>query len=204
VRKRCPTLGLLATELLALAEWVEAGNRLLSSSCLDGLRRVSSGAEHVVFFDEAGHQAVKLTHPGEFGHSPYGPGIKAVPTEYFERLHYQNNIFGDDIRIHGVLNDGEGHIQVVTSQPWISANADRPNPTTEEIEAFLKEHSFECALLNPDAPLFYSRALGLIVADAHDQNVLRDIEGNLVPIDVVIGIPGPSLLQEIVQWIGPA
>ena len=78
---------------------------------------------------------------------------------------------------------------------------ERPNPTADEIEAFFKEHSFEPALLNPDAPLFYSRTLGLIVADAHDQNVLRDNEGNLVPIDVVIGVPGPALLREIFQRI---
>ncbi len=199
MRKRSPALGLRAAELLALAEWAASGNRILQWSCLDGLRRVSSGAEHVVFFDEAGRQAVKLTHPGEFGHSPRGPGIKAVPTEYFERLHYQNSIFGDDIRIHGILDDGEGHIEVVTTQPWITANDERPNPTSLEIEAFFKEHSFELVPLNPDAPLFYSLKLGLIAADAHDQNVLRDVDGNLVPIDIVIGIPGPALLEEILR-----
>jgi len=165
------------------------------------LRRVSSGAEHVVFFDEAGRQAVKLTHPGEFGHSTYGPGVKALPTEYFERLNYQNSLFGDEIRIHGIIDDGEGHLQVVTTQPWISSNEEHPNPTDEEIKEFMKEQYFEPVLLNPDAPLFFSRELRLIVADAHDQNVLRDLDGNLVPIDVVIGIPGPSLLQEILHRI---
>jgi len=202
VRERSQALGLIAAEILALAEWAEAGNRILPSSCMEQLRPVSSGAEHLVFFDESGHQAIKLTHPGEFGHSVYGPGIKALPSQYFDRLHYQNIIFGDDINIHGLMHDGEGHVQIVTSQPWISANEERPNPTAEEIEAFFKEHSFEPVLLNPDAPLFYSKALGLLVADAHDQNVLRDGQGNLVPIDVVTGFPGPDLLRKILVYTG--
>jgi hypothetical protein len=45
--------------------------------------------------------------------------------------------------------------------------------------------------------VFYHLGFNLIVADAHDTNILRDFNGNLAAIDVVIGTPGPGPYAEL-------
>ena len=37
----------------------------------------------------------------------------------------------------------------------------------------------------------------LLVADAHDTNILRDVEGEFAAIDIVVGTPGPELRKEL-------
>ena len=51
----------------------------------------------------------------------------------------------------------------------------------------------------PDVPLYFQPEMGIIVADAHDRNILRNESGRLVPIDLVIGNPGPELLDQILR-----
>jgi hypothetical protein len=51
-----------------------------------------------------------------------------------------------------------------------------------------------------DTPLYYSADYGLVVGDANDRNVIRDHEGNLTAIDVVIGPPGEKLRQAIDEF----
>jgi len=124
------------------------------------------------------------------------PGRQASPAEYLRRLDWNNQIFGDDFRIIGVAFD-KAQIEIVCSQPWITAHPERSVPTDEEIESYFARFGFLRVALNPDAPLFFHERLHLLVADAHDQNILRDREGELSPIDIVIGRPGPELLSEI-------
>jgi hypothetical protein len=44
--------------------------------------------------------------------------------------------------------------------------------------------------------MYFHRRFGIVVADPHVGNVLRS-KGKLVPIDLVIGKPGPALLARI-------
>ena len=55
--------------------------------------------------------------------------------------------------------------------------------------------------LVPSVPVFYQPDMGIIVADAHDRNILRNESGRLVPIDLVIGQPGPELLRLILDQL---
>ena len=98
----------------------------------------------------------------------------------------------------------EDQMEVVTSQPWIDVHEFRPNPTTEEIDEYMGRFGFTSTSFDLDTPLYYSRAHGLVAGDAHDRNVIRDFEGNLAAIDLVIGVPGPHLMERINEFLkGP-
>lgn len=162
----------------------------LSASLPGALKPVASGAEHDVFFEEESQTAIKITRDGRFGHSLEGEGITALPSEYLSRLLYQNELFGDQIVICGVIAT-EGNAHLVSRQPWIKPSATSPVPDQGEIDEYFAALGF----IRSDqlaAPAYYHEALDLAVLDAHPLNVLRDERGRLVPIDVVVGRPGAA------------
>lgn len=158
--------------------------------------RVSSGAEHSVYHDSERRVAVKATHVNRFGHSTIAEGVPATLLEYLDRLAWQNLLFGDDIRIEGVASDEE-QIEIITTQPWIVVHPDVPTATQREIDDYFEALGFAKLELIAGVPLYFQPELGVVVADAHDQNILRNESGELVPIDLVIGAPGRELLGKI-------
>jgi len=175
-------------ELALLRTWTQEVGFLLKEEALNGLRPVTSGAEHEVFFDAANNAAVKLTRAGSYGHSLIEEGRSALPSEYLLRLHYQNELFGDCIRLQGILA-GESSLRMITAQPWITADQEIPTPTEDEIDSYLKDLGF-LRILTVEVAAYYHDELDLVVLDAHTQNILRDENGKLVPIDIVVGHPG--------------
>lgn len=128
-------------ERKALLDWARQYSTLLPLNFLEQFRGIGSGAEHAVYHDCDSRLAVKVTHPNQYGHPISGPGKTTLPSEYFERLAFQNKIFGDSIRIAGVIFDEE-QIQIVTIQPWITAHPTTPNPTDDEIHGYLMGYGF--------------------------------------------------------------
>lgn len=164
---------------------------------------IGEGAEHRVYKREADKTALKATHPNKFGYSTSDEGCWASPVEYLKRLAWQNQIFGDDIRLVGVAYEDD-QMELVHSQPWINVHDIRPNPFKEEIDEYMGRFGFVTSSLDLDTPLYYSRAHRLVAGDAHDRNVLRDQNGDLSAIDLVIGRPGPSILMRIEEFLtGP-
>ena len=169
--------------------WVE-------SFSTEGLRYIRPGAEHTVYHDPSENRVIKLTHAGSFGWSVRAEGERAAPLEYLDRLKWQNHLFRDKILIVAIV--GEAKImRVVTSQPYIFEELDAPDITLEEIDNFFEERRFQKILLNPDAPWFFNSDLGIAIGDGHPGNFIRDVAGELVPIDLVIGYPGAALLDRI-------
>jgi hypothetical protein len=190
-------IGVRHSERLALSEWAALNGRQLSFSYIEQFRPVGSGAEHRVYHDQARGLAIKATHTNRFGHSTYGEGVQATPSEYLRRLAWCNLLFGDAYAIIGIAFDDEQQIEVVCSQPWIVSHPIRPVPFENEIDSYFHGFGFLRSPLNPDAPVFYHLGFNLIVTDAHDNNILRDSNGNLAAIDVVVGTPGPSPYSEL-------
>ena len=178
-------------EVEALRLWSAEADRCLSSDFCKGLKPVASGAEHEVFFDEAGQLAVKLTRDGRFGHSLAGEGLSALPSEYLRRLAYHNELFGDRISIRGVFSS-EGTVQLVSLQPWIKLDAEHPVPDQDDVDDYFQNIGF-IRSVHATVPVYYHAELDLAVLDAHPQNILRDERGCLVPIDVVVGTPGKAV-----------
>lgn len=169
---------------------------MLPFSHVEQFAYFGDGAEHRVYYDAVRGLAIKSTHPNRFGYSARAEAEWATPVEYLKRLAWQNRIFGDECRVIGVAHE-EDQLEIVTSQPWINSDPRRPRPDQHELDAYFGGFGFVPVLLNPDAPLYFNVTLGLLVADAHNRNVLRTDTGELAAIDLVIGIPGLVLLGQI-------
>jgi hypothetical protein len=104
---------------------------------------------------------------------------------------------GDDFKILGVALDDEEQVEVICSQPWIEPHPTRSIPLNTEINSYFGRFGFYRIPSLPDAPMFFHSELNLLVADAHDTNILRDPKGDFAAIDVVIGVPGPDLRKEL-------
>ena len=180
-----------------MSEWAALNGKRIPFAYVEQFTPIGSGAEHRVYHDQARGLAVKATHTNRFGHSTFGEGAQATPTEYLRRLAWCNLLFGDEYTIIGIAFDEEQQIEIVCSQPWIVSHPIRPVPFDHEIDLYFQGFGFLRSPLNPDAPVFYHLGFDLIVADAHDTNILRDAEGHLAAIDVVVGPPGPGPYAEL-------
>jgi hypothetical protein len=70
-------------------------------------------------------------------------------------------------------------------------------PFEEEIIQYFTRFGFSRLDSYPNVPLFYHQGLQLLLADAHDTNIIRSVNGECAAIDVVIGRPGPRLRAEL-------
>lgn len=183
-------------ERQALLEWAHRHGKIL-----DGQRffpRVTNGgAEHRVFLDEALGRAFKLTIAGgltvgidyrigkrsqQWLAVPYVR--EATPREYLERLLLFNEVFGDDLRLEGVIADVELPC-LVTSQPVIHGRETTPG----EIAAFMVRLDFQpvpgVVAGRHDSVSFYRPEDRVAVFDAHGENLLTD-GTHVAPIDTLI------------------
>ncbi|MCW5557861.1 MAG: hypothetical protein KIT22_08520 [Verrucomicrobiae bacterium] len=179
-----------------LIRWARREERLL-----DGIqwraRVTGGGAEHNVFFDDATQRYFKLTIGGGLTiGSDYRIGKRsqrwltlpfvreATPREYLERLALFNQVFGDDLRLEGVIADAEPPC-VVTSQPVIHGR----ETTAAEIAHFLTRLEFQpvpgVVAGRHDSVSFYRPDDRVAVFDAHGENFLTD-HGHVAPIDAFI------------------
>lgn len=194
--------GTAAIQRHCLVEWFEAHGQILGSSFCRQFYPIGEGAEHVVFYDRESLRAVKSTHPNKFGHSVAYEGAVATPLEYLRRLVYHNWFFGDDIRLLGAVM-GDDHMEVVTSQPWITGHASTPQANSSQIQQYFEEIRFRKSHLYPDGAFFYHSDFNLVAADAHSRNVLVTDKGDIVAIDIVIGKPGLELERKLRREFPP-
>ncbi len=203
IRARPDGVSQYRAEYRAIVEWANSTGRTLRFDFIEQFAFIGDGAEHRVYKNSDDEVAIKATHPNKFGYSTLSEGSWATPLEYLKRLAWQNIIFGDDIRIVGVAYEDD-QMEVIHSQPWISSHKIRPNPFQEEIDVYMGNFEFVSSSFDLDTPLFYSSTHRLVAADAHDRNIIRDENENLVAIDLVIGPPGPHLQSQIEEFFnGP-
>ncbi len=156
-------------------------------SCFEPLSRrpEAFGFEHEVWFmphrDEP--WVLKATYPDAFGHLP--DGRACFPTEYFERLLLQNEVFGDDIRLEGIAIE-IGTCRVITSQPAVAGRFAEP----EEVDRFFLDRGFSEIKLKV-RKLWWRPTDDIVCADTHGGNILVTESGMMVAIDVPVmrGLP---------------
>ncbi len=184
----------LQAERDALRHWARCNDKELTSGYCGQYHPIGAGAEHRVFFDVAQGLAIKATHPNRFGWSVEYEGANATPFEYLRRLIYQNWFFGDRINLVGVVT-GDDHLEVITSQPWITGMETHPEATEEQIVSYFADLGFVPTRLFPSRSGFYNKEVDIVAADAHPRNILVSEFGQILPIDVVMGRPGPRLAR---------
>lgn len=170
-----------------LEQWLRAEGLCVPKSAFAG-GFVGAGAEHETYVDVIGGCAVKLTHDGRFGHCLRREGAVSTPMDYLRRLAWHNELFGDDIMLHGFLGNSAG-LRLVSSQPWIISNPARLTPTQDEIDAFLADFGFTRSRRYLDGFIYFNPEAGLVIGDAQPTNLLLDETGTIRPIDLVIAEP---------------
>ena len=144
------------------------------------LPKLAEGSEHLVLFDEARANVLKVTRPLTFGESYFLKGGKVhqqncSPVEYLLRLRLWQKLFGVAPRDLGIT-DGN---QIVSIQPFVTGVP----PSQDEVDNFLLASGLvpvkrNCWLWKRKYPQFE-----IWVGDARDENFLRTGTG-IVPIDL--------------------
>jgi hypothetical protein len=118
-------------------------------------------------------------------------------------------VFGTLTTYLGKVNVGNEEPQMAVVQPYIPQD-DADSASLEDVEAMMVAHGFArvdgALIVNPEIRevTWYRQRDGLLVTDAHARNFRKDLEGIIVPIDLVISVvpPGASTLlpQPDAQW----
>lgn len=147
------------------------------------------GREHEVRFEPETGRWLKFTKPGLAGYTvdwredgtPFL--LNALPSQYLERLRWQNGHLEDDIRLEGLVRDGQAW-RIVTSQPDVPGRA----PTWEELHAGLEALGLQrLRWVGIGYQTSESWRLGrLMLWDVHPSNLVLGMNGVLVPIDVIL------------------
>ena len=109
----------------------------------------------------------------------------ALPLEYLERLLLQNQVFGDRAVLEEIARDN-GELTIITSQPTILGDG----ISHDEMIAFMAKLWFQplrgLSLGRPGALAFYRDLDEVTAFDAHPGNFVKDDNGVVLPIDLVL------------------
>jgi hypothetical protein len=154
------------------------------------------GDEHQAWFDEAAGRWFKATYHNRFGLAWGRKGTASV-REYLTRLILQNTYFGDDIQLVALVNS-DGKLRILTSQRHIAGEP----ATYDEIQDWFHFLGF-CRLETAGCIAWYLPADNLLIADAHEGNVIRTARPNfLIPIDLNLIQPNGNLLDAVIAEMG--
>lgn len=180
----------------ALAEWGEQRGLIREETEFAFFARQPDGHgdEHQAWFHPESRRWFKATYPNRFGLA-WGRDDTATPHEYLRRLILQNIYFGDDIRLVALANCG-GKLRVVTSQPHIAGEP----AAYDEIQQWFV--ALEFTQLNAGNRIaWYYAPENLLVADAHEGNVIRTPHESLIPIDLNIIQPIGALWESVIALL---
>jgi hypothetical protein len=151
--------------------------------------------EHDAWHDEKTGRWIKSTNrTGEFmGQYPSlkSDGSIAIeegsPAQYLQRIKDQNELFGDDIRLHAVVIDGN-NVKVVTSQPDVSgANVSQP-----EIDSAMSGSGFD----RIGDGRYYRKSDNTAVFDLNPSNAVKN-NGVVIPYDAIVTHPDEAMKEAI-------
>ncbi len=143
----------------------------------------------------------KLLDPRTFQNTSRLMMRAALPSEYLRRWAITDGVFGMPTRYLGKITGTDRDPQMAIEQPYIAEDEDMP-ATLEDVNDFFAAHGFEkvkdACIINPEVHnvTWYRQRDGILVTDAHARNFRRDLDGVIIPVDLVIALvpPGASTL----------
>ena len=157
-----------------MVSWARESNRLLDPRRFGRLAarypQLGGQSEHTVFHIQSKNRVIKFTLPPNFG-------AQGEAIAYLNNLDAANQVFGDDILLHGVLETKRGPALVI-SQPFVTGDV----PTPEEIAIWFEASGYHSKGHNR----WKNDATGAEIADAHVGNLIKIEDGELVPIDLQV------------------
>jgi DNA ligase (NAD+) len=164
----------LRQETESVVLWAEETGHLIDSEKFGKFAAdfpsLGGQSEHVVFHIPRVGRVVKLTIAPTFGAQSDG-------CAYLANLAAANQLFGDDIQLHGVLLTTQGPA-LVTSQPFVDGTV----PTLEEVTSWFESNGYRSTGHNR----WKNDKSGTEIADAHVGNLIKTADGELIPIDLQV------------------
>ncbi len=161
-------------EAQSVVSWARESSRLLDPQRFGRLAaryaQLGGQSEHTIFHVQSRHRVIKFTIPPNFG-------AQGEALAYLNNLEAANQIFGDEILLHGVLETRRGPA-LVTSQPFVPGTV----PTTEEVAAWFVSNGYHSTGHNR----WKNDESAVEIADAHVGNLIKIKDGELVPIDLQV------------------
>jgi hypothetical protein len=151
------------------------------------------GSEHHVFRD-ASNRWVKITKGDgtSFGYQPLDEGKadewmisreRADLASYLEKLALHNQVFHDDIVLHGVIADPVGNVSLIISQPdYQGTYAGTYTAIKPAMEAagFVRVEPPSARMEEPSA--YYRPADNIAVIDLHSENAILEDNGTFLRV----------------------
>jgi hypothetical protein len=154
------------------------------------------GNEHQVWFLADSASFLKATWPGFFGllviHRPHEEP-KASPIAYLERWLLHNELFGDDIRFLGAIEEN-GQLRLLIRQPAIAGEP----ATLEQIDIFFTGNGWLRFKVGGEIA-FFDPERNVAISGTHRGNLILMDDGLLAPIDLRVQALSGSLLDTVVK-----
>jgi hypothetical protein len=165
-----------------LAVWAANNGRMLDVPALQEIRakgyETRRGNEHDVVFAPDG--VYRFTNGDKYGMH------YRTPAEYLARWDKSNKLFPETaVDFVGFYQKPSGVGVIVTRQPFIKGK----RGTAKQIKEALKKSGFK----STGNHSFRSKETGIELYDAHEDNVLFDAKGNIMPFDVWVNDPNGVL-----------
>jgi hypothetical protein len=127
---------------------------------------------------------VKATAYGRFGHDFDRRRGGGLPADYLERMALSIEILGDSVSLLGKFEGVNGEVGLVIRQNYISASRETPNPSSDQIAAFLRARGFDPVPGKEGRHLH--RQIGVEIDDTHAANFILTEDGTVVPVDLLV------------------
>lgn len=179
----------------------------------------ADGGEHRIFASNERRSVIKHTLPGFYGRildekSLLDPRTflnrkqlamrGALPSEYLRRWAVVADVFGLITQYVGKTDSEEREPQMAICQPFVPEAEDDP-ATLEDVAALMEAHGFvrvdPAIIVNPEIKdvTWYRQRDGLLITDAHARNFRKDLEGYIIPIDLVVTTITPGAFSTLPQ-----
>ena len=209
LRRRCGAVSRLQggstyyhEELGIFRDYANEGGFLLATAP-DELSRPpdDEGNEHQVWYLPGTQAVLKATWPDFFGllviHRPNEEN-KASPIAYLERWDLHNDLFGDEVRLLGVLATDSG-LRMLIRQPAIAGQP----ATAEEIRQFFTASGWLPFVIDGNTA-FFDPLRRVVISDTHRGNIILMPDGLLAPIDLRVQLLSGSLLDTVIRLTAPS
>lgn len=139
------------------------------------------GNEHQVWFQPESDTYLKVTWPDFYGLLVIyrqDEEERASPVAYLERWHLHNELFGDNVKFLGALEEAD-RLRLIIQQPAIQGVP----ATLEQIDHFFTSNGWKRFTVGGEVA-YFDPERNLAISDTHRGNLILMNDGLLAPIDL--------------------